>query len=533
MIDLRYYQREAIDALYDYFAKAAGNPVVDLPTGSGKSLVIGGFTHRVCSDYPDTTIMVLTHRRELIEQDAAAITRVWPGAPVGVWSAGLDRFERNQITVAGIQSVYRHPGKFAPVDLALIDECHLIGSADGGMYRRFLYSLKEFNPYLKVVGFSATPYRMDSGLIIEGENRIFTDIAYSADVGRLIREGYLCPLVPKGGKTKADLSGLHRRGGEFVPAELADRMDQWHLIDGACREVIAYGQARQSWLFFCCGVAHAEHVAHCLRGYGIAAEMVCGDTPTAERDRILGDFKAGRLQAVTNADVLTTGFDHPAISLIALLRPTLSTGLYVQMLGRGLRLDSSKTDCLVLDFAGNVLRHGPLDAIQIKKDKKTGKKGVTVTPAKECPQCQALVHVALRVCDQCGHEFEMERRIEHDEEADDAPLIAALQKPLRLPVTAVRYYRFEKTGQPPKLRVVYQCGPLKTYTQFVPVEDPRPFVRKHAIKWFNRRGMMPCQTVDFAMELCREGGAPIPKEIEVRLEGKYWNVINEIFDWGG
>lgn len=529
-ITLRYYQQEAIEALYDYFRAHNGHPIIDLPTGSGKSLVIGGFCARTIGDYPATRILVLAHRKELLKQNAEKIGLLLPGHKVALWSAGLNRYEKGQITVAGIQSVYKQAAKLAPIDLLLVDECHLISNTEGTMYRKLIDGLRVYDKTLKVIGFSATPYRTGTGMLTDGKDRIFTDIAYSADTGRLIREGYLCPLVSKAGKTRADLSGLHTRGGEFIPAELADRMDKWELIDGACREIISYGHDRKSWLLFCSGVQHAEHVAQCLQGYGVRAAMICGDTPAAQRDAILEAFKRGEIQAVTNADVLTTGFDHPGISLIAMLRPTKSVGLYIQILGRGLRLDPGKRDCLVLDYAGNVARFGPIDAITITRDKAGKAEGVSVCPAKECPKCQALVHPMLRECDQCGHLFEFEERAKHGTEADDAPLVAGLQPPQKHKVTAVHYYRHAQPGKPVTLRVAYWCGRcgMEIFNQYVPIEDPRAHMRKHAAKWFWARGAMPPNTVAEALEMVH--ALPKPVEITVRREGKYWNVVGETFD---
>lgn len=521
-IELRYYQTEAINALYDFFGdNPTGNPMVVTPTGSGKSLILAGFIHRAMSDYPSTKIIVLTHVRELITQDARAILSYWPEAPIGIWSAGLGKKTRAQITIAGIQSIHNDPTLFSPCDIVLIDECHLLSKNADTMYRRFLSGLIAHNPALKVIGLTATPYRLDSGLLTDGKDRIFTDIAYTADVARLIREGYLCPLVSKAGLTRADLSGLHKRGGDFIPAELADRMDQVNLIDGAVQEMLAYGEDRKSWLVFCSGVSHARNVAACLNHYGIKAGMVCGETPKAERDRLIEDFKAGRLQALTNADVLTTGFDHPGIDLIAMLRATESVGLYVQIVGRGLRTKKGKSDCLVLDFVGNVTKHGPIDAI-IVKSKADGSGGVSVAPAKECPDCQALLHTSIMLCPECGHVWDSS--LAHGIVAGDAPIIAALEPPRCLPVDEVEYSIHRKAGRPPSLKASYQCG-ISTYYEWIPIEDERSAVKKHAVKWFWARGMTCPDTTDEALELT----IPAPSTITVKADGKYWRVIGQEF----
>jgi DNA repair protein RadD len=168
------------------------------------------------------------------------------------------------------------------------------------------------------------------------------------------------------------------------------------------REIIKLGAERKSWLIFCAGVAHAQHIAEALVAQGIIAECVTGETPSNERDRMLTEFKAGTIRALTNANVLTTGFDAPMIDLIAMLRPTMSPGLYVQMAGRGLRIAKGKTDCLVLDFAGVVEQHGPITAVRPppKKGDKVGE-----APVKVCDNCQEICHLSVRECPACGTPF--------------------------------------------------------------------------------------------------------------------------------
>jgi DNA repair protein RadD len=544
MIRLRYYQEEAIDALYGYFnTNLTGSPVVDMATGTGKALTIAGFIARFLRDCPTARVIVLTHVKELIEQDAAAILRYWPDAPVGMWSASIGVKKRAQITVAGIQSIHSHPTLFSPTDVVIIDECHLMSKNADTMYRRFIAGLHKHNPNMKVVGFTATPYRLDSGLLTEGKGRIFTDICYSLNVGDMIAEGFLSPLVSKAGMTRADLSGLHTRGGEFLPAELADRMDKVELIKGAVEEMMAYGQDRKSWLAFCSGVAHAQHVADCLNLNGIPAAMICGETPKAERARIIADFKAGRYRCLTNADVLTTGFDHPGVDLIALLRPTKSVGLYVQILGRGLRvvyangydlettdgrlaaiMASSKRNCLVLDFAGNVAMHGPIDAIKIKGKPGAGS-GVSVAPAKECPKCHSLIHASIMKCPEC--EYEWPTQPKHDATASTAALLSSQVEPKVYNVTGMSIARHTKAGKPDSLRVTYACGDLKTFTEYVAIESALSYPRKLAVNWFWKRGIVAPKSVTEAMALT----IPRPSTITVIPDGKYFKITNATIEF--
>ena len=348
MMLLRPYQRAAIDALYDYFAGNTGNPLVVMPTGTGKSVVIASFIREAIHAYPETRILMLTHVKELIAQNFQALIRMWPEAPGGIYSAGLSRRDIHaQVLFAGIQSIHKHAARVQRCDLVIIDEAHLLSRTDGSMYRAFLSELNSINAGLmKVVGFTATPYRMDTGLLHVGKDRVFTDIAYSVPILDMIAQGYLSTVIPKQTQTQLDVSSVGTRGGEFIAKDLEAAVDRDDVTRAAVAEIVQHGAERGSWLIFCSGVAHARHVRDAIREHGISAETVTGDTPPGERDSILTAYKAGKLRCVTNANVLTTGFDAPGTDLVALLRPTKSIGLYVQMVGRGTRLAPGKDDCI-------------------------------------------------------------------------------------------------------------------------------------------------------------------------------------------
>lgn len=525
MVELRPYQTASIDALYDYFATHTGNPLIVLPTGAGKSLTLAAFIKGAIEQYPGTRVIVLTHVRELIEQDTAAIIRYWPQAPIGIWSAGVGLKQKAQVTVAGIQSVHNMPAKFAGTDLVIIDEAHLVSKKADTMYGRFMAGLRHHNPALKVIGLTATHYRMDSGLLTDGDSRIFTDIAYEAEVGDLIKQGYLCPLVAKNGATKADLSEVKTRGGEFVASELQAAMDHDNLIQGALDEVEQYAHDRQHILGFCAGVEHAAHCADAARQRGWSADFVSGDMNNTERDRIIGNFKAGRTRFLFNAMLLTTGFDYPSIDCIVMLRPTKSTGLYVQIMGRGLRNDGKKQNTLVLDFAGNIQRHGPIDQIRVKKKREKGEDTVSVAPVKECPNCHELVHTSVMLCPGCGHEWTSSAA--HGTEASSAVIVAALEKPRLYGVDRVEYEKYSKIGKPDSIKVTYFCG-VSTFNEWLPVEDDRAYVKKHAVSWFWNRGAMCPATAAAALAMFSDMKIPAPDHIAVKPDGKYWRITDTV-----
>lgn len=400
-MNLRPYQRAAIEMLYTWFGRhETGNPCVVMPTGSGKSIVIAELCRDALQKWPETRVLMLTHQKELIEQNAQKLRALWPDAPLGIYSASIGRRQLDQITFAGIQSVRSRAKDIGHVDLAIIDECHLVSHANVGSYRRLLDDLLAINPALRVIGLTATPYRLGHGLITDAP-ALFDDLIEPTDVRELIKAGYLAPLKSKHTELTYDTDGIHKRGGDFIESELSERVNTTAQNVSVVEEIIQRGRERKTWLIFCAGVEHAYAVSEQIRACGINCDTVTGETSKADRERMLEEFKAGRLRALTNANCLTTGVDVPSIDLVAMLRPTASPGLYVQMAGRGLRIAPGKTDCLILDFAGVVAMHGPLTDVQMPQPgKPTGE-----APVKACPECAELIHLSYTVCPECGYEF--------------------------------------------------------------------------------------------------------------------------------
>ena len=413
---LRAYQQRALDQLYAWFgAGNDGNPCLVLPTGSGKSHIIAAIV-KTAMQWPDTRILMLVHSKELIEQNAEKLRQHWPGAPLGIYSASVGRKELGEpITYGGIQSLRTKAAKLGHIDLCIIDEAHSVSHHDQGSYRQLIRELQEINPAMRVIGLTATPYRLGHGMITD-DPAIFDALLEPVSIEELIADGYLAKLRSKVTAKSFDLKGVHKRGGEYIERELSAAVDTDDNNLAVVREIIAYAEERRAWLCFCTGIAHAERIAALMREHGIAAACVTGDTPKVERERLLADFKAGKLRCLTNANVLTTGFDYPDIDLIAMLRPTMSPGLYVQMAGRGMRLKSHTDHCLVLDFAGVVAQHGPITAVQPPRAAGTGDGD---PPVKVCDQCAELCHISAKVCPCCGHEFPPPKKKELVLRSDD------------------------------------------------------------------------------------------------------------------
>lgn len=522
MLTLRPYQQAAITSIYGYFQSHNGNPLVVIPTAGGKSLVMAAFIEGVLKAWPDQRILIVTHVRELIAQNHAEMIGLWPEAPAGIYSAGLGKREAQaRILFAGIQSIHRRAQEVGHTDLVLIDEAHLIPGNSSTMYRRFLDGLARINPALKVIGLTATPFRLDSGMLHDGKNALFTDIAYEAPVRDLIDARYLSPLVSKQPATRLDVSKVGTRAGDFIQRDLAAAVDQEAITRAAVTEIIAHGRERKSWLAFCSGVDHARHVAEEFARQGITCRTIFGDTPKEERDAIIAAFKRGEIRALASMGVLTTGFNAPAVDLIALLRPTKSAGLYVQMVGRGTRLAPGKETCLVLDFAGNVRRHGPIDLV---RPRRPGDTGGGEAPTKVCPECDSIIALSASECPDCGYVFPA-RPVKIAPTAATLPILSP--KAQWLPVHGVSYSRHDKLGGLPSLKVTYSCG-FTSYSEWVCIEH-QGYARQKAAEWWRKRapGCPVPLSVDEA--IAQTGRLARPSDISVRPSGRYFEISDHRF----
>jgi DNA repair protein RadD len=340
----------------------------------------------------------------------------------------------------------------------------------------------------------------------------------------LIVQGYLCPLKTKAGRRKVDTSGLHIRGGEFIAGEVEALMDEDSLVRSACGEIVEQTRDRNAVLIFASGVDHALHVQRVLGEMGQECGFVCGETLPFERAETLDRFKRGDLKYLVNVNVLTTGFDAPNIDCVALLRPTMSPGLYYQMTGRGFRLHPSKENCLVLDFGGNILRHGPVDALQV--DERAGGNGEA--PAKECPQCQAVVHAAYATCPECGHEFPPPEKEKHDPTAHAGGILSGEVTETEYDVSEVFYAVHHKRGaaedHPRTLRIDYRCGFSNYQSEWVCPEHTG-YARNKFEAWWRARSNEPLPgTAAKAVELAEAGALAPTRVITVR------SVTGEKFD---
>lgn len=287
--------------------------------------------------------------------------------------------------------------------------CHGINNKKNGMYRKLIDDLLAINPNMRLIGFTASPYRLGQGDLTEGDDALFTDILTPVTIEELVYKGYLCPLRSKVTDTKLSTEGIKKRGGEYVAKDMQRAFNVDEKNVAIASEIAERASDRRHWLIFCAGIEHAEAMAEALQHIGIKADHLNGGHGKRVREEKLRQFESGEVQALCVVGMLTTGYDFEDLDCVVFLRATESPGLYLQSAVRAMRIKSHSDDALVLDFVGNVERHGPITCVQ--PPPKKGEEG-GVAPTKDCPECGEIVHASLMQCPACGHEFPL--RIEKD-----------------------------------------------------------------------------------------------------------------------
>ncbi|OLQ90201.1 ATP-dependent helicase [Vibrio panuliri] len=358
MYTLRPYQADSVKAVIHYFRKHTTPAVIVLPTGAGKSLVIAELARLARG-----RVLVLAHVKELVEQNHAKYEGY--GLTGAIFSAGLGRKETDQqVVFASVQSVVRNLDAFKDqFSLLVIDECHRVPEDENSSYQKVISHLRELNPGMKVLGLTATPYRLGIGWLYQyhtrgqvrsEETRFFRDCIFELPIRYLLDEGFLTPAKMMDAPVLSyDFSQLKPAStGRYKESELDMVIDQAkRATPQIVQQIIQMANNKKGIMVFAATVRHAQEI-YTLLPEGQAA-IVIGDTPTPERDAIIQQFKDQKIKYLVNVSVLTTGFDAPHVDLIAILRPTESISLYQQIVGRGLRLSPGKEECLVLDYAGN------------------------------------------------------------------------------------------------------------------------------------------------------------------------------------
>lgn len=508
-MQLRYYQNDAVEAVWAALKRSA-HPVVELPTASGKSLVIAEICHRVVSR--GGRALVLTHVQELVDQNAKEFQNL-SGIEPGILCAGLERTDKgHDVLFASVQSLYgpAKRGEIPPFDVILIDECHLVSEVDSDA--KFYPAAFAAFPDALRVGLSATPFRMDGP--VYGEGKYFTEKCYEVSTLELVREGFLSPLVGVAAAVTLDLGKLKTIAGDYDQRSVeTQETEQW--LRAVALSVKDKAARRKHIAVFCPTVKVAEDAARVFTEEGLSAKFVVGDTEG--RDELLEEWKSGAFPVMTSVNILSTGFNFPALDCIVCLRPTQSLSLWIQLLGRGLRLFEGKKNCLLLDYSGNLEIHGGICA-GMEEAFKEGKDEIVLEMSPEPKPKKAPG-----------------RKVKTGKELTDLDPMLASSKGVEVEVTSVSYVVIRsKTIANKKLLMVNYEGDMIpsgipiSASQFV-CNEYEGYAYNEAVRWFERRGEA---AVPYSADAARikAFGLPTPRRIKVRKAGKYINVLEEYFD---
>jgi DNA repair protein RadD len=578
---LRLYQQEAVDATLNHFRQSDESAVIVLPTGAGKSLVIAELARLA-----RRKILVLTHVKELVEQNHAKYQSY--GLAGGIFSAGLKRKEnRHQVTFASVQSVSANLHQFQDeYSLVIIDECHRVSGDETSQYQKIIELLRQQNDTLKVLGLTATPYRLAMGWIYRyhyrgfvrastGEqDKPFVHCIYELPLSYMINRGYLTrPELVNAAVAQYDFSALPQdRFGEYAEKDINELLGKHPRVTRAIVEqVMELAVERKGVMIFAATVDHAREITGYLPEHQTA--LIIGATDLNERAQLIQRFKQRQLKYLVNVSVLTTGFDAPHVDFIAVLRPTQSVSLYQQMVGRGLRLDEGKQDCLVMDYAGNhVNLHHPevgepkpnpdSEPVQVfcpacgfanifwgKADSEGhvlehyGRRCQGVLGAvegsqpagqsgrpeqcdyrfrfKECPHCGGENDIAARHCGHCQKAV-----IDPDDQLRDA---------LKLKdAMVIRCAGMTLSANGSKLRITYHSEDGEELSESF--DFNKSAQRSVFNKLFGRRlanGLAPQAFNRIEEVLEAQGLLPTPDFVIARKQRHYWQVQERIFDYQG
>lgn len=382
---LRTYQVQSIAELREAFRTGHRRIILVIPTGGGKTTVAAEMIRLAMGI--GNHILFLAHRKELILQakDRLHSFGITPGIIMAGWAQ-----RSRPVMVASQQTLIRRA--LPKADVIFVDECHHSTS------KGFVNILDSY-PNAFVIGLTATPYRLDGkGLGVAGYSQIVAPI----NINQLVDEGHLVPAKYYG--PKRDMSTEHSAGGDYNTKELFDKFNKTVIYDGVIQHYNKFA-ANSKAIVFNVNVEHSQKMAGLFNDHGISCAHLDGETPALQRAQILNDFKDGKYQVLCNVNILTEGFDLPAIETVILNRATKSKSLYLQMVGRGLRPALGKSHCTVIDQGGNVYLHGPVDLEEEYSLESKKKNGGGAPPMKECPNCFLLQHAGAQICKECNYVF--------------------------------------------------------------------------------------------------------------------------------
>lgn len=546
MIVLRHFQQQAVDACFQEMPHTVAQ-IQEVATGGGKTVIMAMTAKRILETWKEAKIILISHVAELIEQDSAMMEAV--GLKVAIYADSLGRKEtEGDVVCAMIQSVHR-TDIFYDQDVLLLDEAHTTNH-ESGMYKNFIEKCKATNPNLRIIGYTATPYRLKGGSIV-GENKLFNKISYQINTQQLQEMGWLKKLnFSVRSEGQVDVSQIQKVAGDFNLGQLGETYGAHDLVAYHAKLSTMIAKKRKTWLAFCVDIAHCELFAEELRALGITAQAIHSNLDNKTRAQRVEAFKRGELQCLTSVATLTTGFDTKIdgeklveIDCLISLRPTMSKTLWEQIKGRGTRpvfaeglplntdeerleaiAQSTHPNCLVVSFCGNPARFE--DAVEKEKKKKNGE-----APVKTCPACLNQIHASKRVCgawneelgEVCTQEFEIVRK--NEVQVADISDNKSWKR-----VSGVYYSKHQKEGKPPSLRVSYMVG-FKEFSEWICLQH-EGYAQQKAQQWWLQRvkslAYVP-KTIDDALEMA-PNHLKIPSHIRVENENGFMKVKGVKFE---
>lgn len=379
MYQLRDYQEEATQIAVKNLQTSKHPFIIQAATGAGKSLIIATICHRI-----DEPILILQPNKEILEQNYQKLLSYDPTIGAGIYSASKGRKEIRKFTFATIGSIYKKPEEFMHFKYVLIDECHGVNPKNlDGMLTSFLREIH----CQHVCGLTATPYRIDqlwmrtkwgnleSTASLKMINRIsktpfFRSIKYKIETADLIEQGYLCPIQYFVEPADWNELKVNSTGADFTEESMKNYTEKPSRLDRIVDAVRYSDKVNKRTLVFCYSIAQATKAKARCDNEGIVSEIVTGKTPLKDREKIVSDFRSGKLKHLFNVGVFTTGFDAPELDCIVMARPTMSLALYYQIIGRGVRLDPNTPNKVlkVYDLVGVVERLGRVETIRVQKE---------------------------------------------------------------------------------------------------------------------------------------------------------------------
>jgi DNA repair protein RadD len=518
-------QQAAHDAVVSALAAGIRRPLAIEPMAWGKSVLLAMLVATLSRR--GLRVLCLAHRKELLEQNLGVLRRLNPSIDVGLCAANLKSDNTSaQVVIGSTATIYRRLARIGPVDVALLDEAHLLGPGSSTMLARIREALGD--PPL--VGVTATGFRTDSASLIEAG--IFDTVVHETTITDALTVGLLCPLVTKAPrKGRIDLSNVPIVAGEFHAGALeAAAMAGDVTAQAVARTMeVARVEDRRSWLIFASGVAHAHQIGDELRRYGVTHAVITGETDIDSRTDAIARFRAGSLTALVNCNVLTTGFDATRIDLVAFMRATCSPVLWVQSAGRGMRIHPGKADCRMLDFGANIFRHGPIDNVRLRKASERHDANRAAARTRVCPHCEEVNAAHALTCSACGLNLVKARDAKLDVVESALEVIGgATQQPgTWARVHSMHGMVHHKMGSPPSFRLSYRTD-AGFVSEFLPLQHPSSGARWHAgNKWkqlSRARQTAPPLSAQEADARFRSGELRRPARVLVERDGQWLRI---------